>query len=216
MAPSRPGMRAVPCSGSSLERTLDWLADGVALVRADGTVAYANAGFRAIVRRDDGIRLHNDMIELADAEGRGKLGSALTAAAQLTTSRRGGAVRADFVARGSAGAQPYLIHIRPLFEREASRAPSQPVAIVLVRDPLAAGTVAVGPLRELFGFTEAEAALAQALQSGVTIADYADRRAISLNTVYTHLRRLREKTGCSRMSELIHKLNELRSPLLLE
>jgi DNA-binding CsgD family transcriptional regulator len=82
-----------------------------------------------------------------------------------------------------------------------------------VRDPLTGGTAATGTLRELFGLTEAEAALAQALQSGVTLAEYARQRALSLNTVYTHLRRLREKTGCNRMAELIHRLNELRLPL---
>jgi len=45
------------------------------------------------------------------------------------------------------------------------------------------------------------------------LSDYADGRALSLNTVYTHLRRLREKTGSNRMAELIYKLNELRLPL---
>ena len=37
----------------------------------------------------------------------------------------------------------------------------------------------------------------------------------SLNTAYTHLRHLREKTGCSRMPELIRKLNEVQVPLRL-
>jgi DNA-binding CsgD family transcriptional regulator len=94
-------------------------------------------------------------------------------------------------------------------------APASPhaAAIVFVRDPLARNPAATDTLRELFGLTEAEAVLAQALQSGMTLFAYARRRALSLNTVYTHLRRLREKTGCSRMPELIHKLNELRVPL---
>src|SRR5882672_5011264 len=40
----------------SLERALDWLADGVMLVRTDGTVVYANEAFQAITRRNDGVR----------------------------------------------------------------------------------------------------------------------------------------------------------------
>lgn len=104
--------------------------------------------------------------------------------------------------------------VGPLLAARAS-APASPhaAAIVFVRDPLAGRSAATGTLRELFGLTEAEAALAQALQSGVTLTEYARQRALSLNTVYTHLRRLREKTGCSRMAELIHRLNELRLPL---
>jgi hypothetical protein len=53
-------------------------------------------------------------------------------------------------------------------------------------------------------------------QSGATVNDYARTRRLSLNTVYTHLRRLREKTGSNRLPELIHKLNELRLPLRAE
>jgi DNA-binding CsgD family transcriptional regulator len=36
---------------------------------------------------------------------------------------------------------------------------------------------------------------------------------LSLNTVYWHLRRIKEKTGCSRLPQLISKLNELRGPV---
>src|SRR5262249_61284855 len=45
----------------SLERALDWLADGVAVVRADGVVVYANATLQAIARRNDGIRLRKEI-----------------------------------------------------------------------------------------------------------------------------------------------------------
>ena len=73
------------------------------------------------------------------------------------------------------------------------------VAIVFVRDPLGRNVAAAGVMRDVFGLTESEAHLAQALQSGVPIGNYARDRALSLNTVYTHLRRLKEKpasTGC--------------------
>jgi DNA-binding CsgD family transcriptional regulator len=61
--------------------------------------------------------------------------------------------------------------------------------------------------------TEAEARLAQALQQGMSVTDYARERALSPNTAYTHLRRIKEKTGCKRMPELIRWLNDLRLPL---
>ena len=63
---------------------------------------------------------------------------------------------------------------------------------------------------------DAETALALALQAGATSADYARAKRLSLNTVYTHLRRLREKTGSCRLHELIAKFDALRSPLRLE
>ena len=51
------------------------------------------------------------------------------------------------------------------------------------------------------------------LQSGTPPGDYARERAVSLNTVYTHLRRIKEKTRCHRMPELIRRLNDLQVPL---
>ena len=199
--------------GESLERALDWLADGVALIGADGAVVYANESLHEIARDADVFRLKKSGIEFFDPEARQRFGAALAAVLRLKSGdvEHGGA---DFVAARSAHPQPYLVSVRPLLAARAS-APASPhaAAIVFVRDPLAGGTAATGTLRELFGLTEAEAALAQALQSGVTLTEYARQRALSLNTVYTHLRRLREKTGCNRMAELIHRLNELRLPL---
>ena len=66
---------------------------------------------------------------------------------------------------------------------------------------------------DAFGLTRAEADLALALQAGGSPTGYARERTLSLNTVYTHLRRLKEKTGATRLSELIGRLNELRLPL---
>jgi DNA-binding CsgD family transcriptional regulator len=194
-----------------LERTLDWLADGVALISANGAVVYANDSLQAMARRNDGVHLRKHGVELADPAGQQKFSDALTAVLRLKIGELRHAPVADFVAARSSPGQPYLVSVRPLFAAPASAPASPlPVAIVFMRDPLARNPAATGTLRELFGLTAAEAALAQALQSGVTLTEYARRRVLSLNTVYTHLRRLREKTGCSRMPELIHKLNELR------
>jgi DNA-binding CsgD family transcriptional regulator len=198
----------------SLERTLDWLADGVALVRADGTAAFANESFQAIGRRDDGLRVKNGAIEFADAAARAKFNAAVTSAARRRIGKPDNTIAADFTAVRSAGGRPYLVSVRPLVEGVGPRRhPPQAVAIVLVRDLHARGAAATAALREIFKLTEAEAALAQGLQSGITLGDYARRRALTLNTVYTHLRRLREKTGSTRMAELIYKLNDLQLPL---
>jgi DNA-binding CsgD family transcriptional regulator/PAS domain-containing protein len=197
----------------ALERTLDWLTDGVALLQADGKVIYANESFQSIARRNDGIRLSKGMVEFADAEARDKLNVALGAILRLKAGTLDNAPATDFAVMQPSGAESYLVSVRPLIDRHGAPRPSQAVAIILVRDPLGRDAATVGALRELFGFIEAEAALAQTLQTGVTVTDYARERAVSLNTVYTHLRRLREKTGCTRMAELIHKLNELRLPL---
>ncbi len=91
--------------------------------------------------------------------------------------------------------------------RERSR---DAIAILFVRDPLGRNAAATRMLRALYGLTEAEANLAQALQAGVLLADYAREHAVTLNTVYTHLRRIKDKTGYSRIAALTRKLKELQ------
>jgi DNA-binding CsgD family transcriptional regulator len=200
-------------AGRAFERALDWLVDGAALIGADGAVLFANEVLQAIARRDDGLKLRKGRIELTAAEARDRLDSALASAARLAAGDLQAPAASDFTAPRRAGREPYLVSVRPLFDGPRTRHASKAIAILFVRDPLARNAAALGTLRELFGLTEAEASLAQAPQLGTTITDYARSRRLSLNTVYTHLRRLREKTGSSRLPELIHKLNELRLPL---
>lgn len=197
---------------NSLESVLDWLTEGVALVRADGTVVHANHRFDEIARRGDRLRLRKGEIEFATPQARDKFANALAAAARLRngTIRNAGAI--DFVAPRIGDAAPYVVSVRPLAGPGGDPARSA-IAAVFVRDPQAHNAAAIPTLREIFGLTEAEASLAQALQSGMTLADYAESRRLSANTVYTHLRRVREKTGASRMPELIRKLNDLQVPL---
>ena len=200
-----------------LEQALDWLADGVALVRADGAVVYANDALQAIARRADGIRLGSGIIEPAAAKARARLDDAIAAVLQL---RDGGIVTSancDFPVARSTDAAPYVVSVRPLMDNEHRHlADSDAVAIVFVRDPRGRNAAAIRLLREVFGLTDAEASLAEALQSGISPGDYARAHAVSLNTVYTHLRRIKEKTGCTRMAELTRKLNDLQVPLRID
>jgi DNA-binding CsgD family transcriptional regulator len=84
--------------------------------------------------------------------------------------------------------------------------------MVFVRQLDRSGAAAVDALRQVFGFTEAEASLAQALQAGMSIADYARDRRVGVNTVYTHLRGVKDKTGCNRMGALIRRLSAVELP----
>ena len=192
----------------SFEAALDWLADGVALLHADGRVLYANETFQAIVRRDDGIRIHRGTVAIADPNARSDFAKAIGAADKV----RAGAFEAgsaDFAVTRQGAIPPYIVSVRPLVQTTRERRELDADLIVFVHDPLQRNAATVRMLRNLFGLTEAEADLARALQAGVTPGNYALARTVSLNTVYTHLRRIKEKTRCSRMPELIRKLNDV-------
>ncbi|HKY86014.1 MAG TPA: hypothetical protein VJL90_04560 [Pseudorhodoplanes sp.] len=191
----------------ALERAFDWLADGAMLVGADGAVAYVNIAMQEILRRNDGIRLVKRRLEFSDNAAKTRYTDALAAVA----CRDGAADSAgrDIAAIRAGNAPPYLISVRPLHQGPANPDASR-VAIVFVHDVQRRDSTSTHALRELFGLTQAEAALAHALQSGTTLSDYAESKRLSLNTVYTHLRRIKDKTGAARLPDLIRKLSEMQ------
>ena len=204
-------LRDLHGEAGTLTDALDWLADGVLLVCADGTTTYANHAMQAIARRDDGLRIARHQIEFKSAEPRSRFAAALGAIARLRAGDAAASGAADFPVPRPSGAMPYIVSLRPLSAYARGYVPrTWAIAVVFVRDPLGRDAAAARIQRELFGFTEAESGVACALQAGIPLGQYAHERAVSLNTVYTHLRRIKQKTGCSRMSELIRKLNDLQ------
>jgi DNA-binding CsgD family transcriptional regulator len=195
-----------------MSSAFDLVSDGTALVRADGSILHTNAAMAAIARRRDGIAIRNGAIDLANGIERARFAAALAAVLRLRDGDATAPVAGEMTVARADGAPPYIVSVRPLPQRERSEIGGA-AAMVLVHDPLGAHDAAAASLRELFGLTQAEASVAQALRSGVTPAAYAQTHRLSLNTVYTHLRRVREKTGCTRLAQLIRKLDELHPPL---
>lgn len=198
---------------SALQSALDWLTDGVALLAADGTVLYANQALEEIARRNDGISIARRAIRLAAPAAAAHLANALGAVARL----HGGdptATNHDFSVTRRSPVPPYFLSVRPVTHADGVRLSRRmAVALLFVHDPLQRQRRAAEIFREALGLTEAEANLALALQEGMGVADYARARGLSANTAYTHLRRIKEKTGCKHMAELIRWLNDLHLPL---
>jgi DNA-binding CsgD family transcriptional regulator/PAS domain-containing protein len=202
-------LKAEATANQSFERTLDWLAEGVALIRANGTVAYANEAFQAIARSDDGFAIKKNCIEFATAGARGRFDAAIAGSLSLSGSAANASV-ADFAVERRSGAAPYVVSVRPLKLPRNETTPRLPVAMIFVHDPLNHGDEDTHLLREIFGFTSAEASLARALRRGIPLGDYGRSQRVTQNTIYTHLRRIKEKTGCRRLPELIGRLNDVR------
>lgn len=193
----------------SFKAAMDWLCDGIVLLRADGHVLYANEPFQAIARRGDGVRIRHGMIEIADAVGRTQFADAIGTIERSHGVGEPSACDIAIPRSDGATAPKYIISVRPLVPATREWHESDAVIIVFVRDPSQHNAATARILRNLFGLTAAEADLARALQAGATPINYAAARKISLNTAYTHLRRIKEKTRCSRMPELIRKLNDV-------
>jgi DNA-binding CsgD family transcriptional regulator len=199
----------------AFERALDWLTDGAALLRKDGRVLYTNDAFQAIARRGDGLRLSKGAVEFAAPDAQTRYAATLAAICRLGDGDPETAEHADFPAPRAAGMPAYVVSLRPLVGAGSRQRPDA-VAIMFVRDPLGRNPGAARMLRELYGLTAAEANLALAIQAGLSLPDYARQSGVSLNTIYTHLRRIKDKTGSQRMASLNKLLRALQVPLRRE
>ena len=205
-------LRTARARERSFRSALDWLADGAALVRLDGTLIYANQALQAIARRGDGVRIAKGRLDFAAAGAASRYAEALAAAGRTKLGDPRFAGSCIAVERQS-GAPAFVCSIRPLFRPDEHGVSAQAEAVVLIRDPVHRYRPSIETQREAFGFTLAEANVTQALLSGTPVAEYARQAGISLNTVYTHLRHIKEKTQTRRQAELIRKLNDLLLPL---
>ena len=66
-----------------LENAVEWLTNGVALLRADGKIVYANDAMLSFAQRGDGIRIAGGILDLAGHEARRSFETALGAIARL-------------------------------------------------------------------------------------------------------------------------------------
>ncbi|GGP26861.1 helix-turn-helix transcriptional regulator [Silvimonas amylolytica] len=107
-----------------------------------------------------------------------------------------------------ANRQPLMLLASPL--RMHTVQATQGAALLFAFDPETHRGIAVEMVGQLFALSEAEAELAVALCSGSTLAETADLRGTSINTVKSQLKNIFLKTGTKRQSDLVSLL--LASP----
>lgn len=198
----------------AFENAFDWMTDGAAIVTTAGVVTYANAALHAIARRGDAVRLRQGALEFLSTDAKSRFKAALGAVQRLRMGHAGPAEPIDFTITRTPDQPRYLVSVRPLADvPDGGSIGARGDVLVFVRDPMARSDASTATLRAALGLTAAECDVALALQNGVSLDHYARAKGVSINTVYTHLRRIREKTGCHSVAELAHKLEEFRIPL---
>lgn len=199
------GRALTPTREDLFENALDLIADGIAVLRRGGGIVYANSALRHLADSNGDFRVDRNVIEFAAPDLRHRFAAALVAV------ERDPEFVTDFAVPRDDGRSPYTVSVRPL--RAGEETHPDAAAMLLVHDPLQQNLATARILRELYGLTNAEARLVQALGTGMTAVAYAKSRGISLTTVYTHLRRTREKTGWKSVAELTRRFHELNVAL---
>lgn len=193
----------------SVTAVLDWIDQGACLLRRDGEVVMANAMLEDILSNDDGLRLADGGLRFLQRKASQEFANALGRATALAEGGTGAPPDPITVPRPS-GLPALLATVRPVLKSERYDTHPDAIAILFLKDPSRQGRWnSAADLAAASELTLAESRLALALLDGISPADYARANGISANTVYTHLRRIKDKLGVHRLPQLIGRLNEI-------
>lgn len=183
------------------EDVLNRLSLGVIFMESKGRIVFANRFAETILQAKDGLELQNnelranhstcdEFLQRAIREARA-LGETLRSSNALLLERR-------------TMHRPYQVIVSPVRRqfKQFSGARS-PAVVILVTDPERPGSAPPDILMALYGLTRKEAVLTQRLLYGRTLEEIADELHITYETARTHLRRIFDKTGTKKQTELI-------------
>ncbi|GLH78136.1 transcriptional regulator [Bradyrhizobium sp. SSBR45G] len=186
---------------------LDLLKDGIALLDPKGAILHANPALHTIATESGLFRLDSRGIQFGSSELRSRYARVFSTVMRDDALADSDAAL-DFLAPRPSGLPACTISLRALrHPRPASDCPDAAV-MMLVHDPLR-DSAAAHLLQDLHGLTRAEAQLACALSAGMTAVEYAAHRGVKVTTVYTHLKRTREKTGWRSVAELTRRVHQI-------
>lgn len=188
--------QALGQTNAGLIGVLDRMRQCVFGLGADGRVVFANKAARAMLAQEDALRVENGLLAAAGA------GQTRMIERMLGSIARGEAASVLHLERPDGRPPLQLEPVR--LGGVASVSDLQPSLTLLlwVLDPEVETRDVVARLRERYGLTATEAAVAFHAARGKGVAAVATALAIGQGTVRSHLKRVFEKTGTHRQAEL--------------
>lgn len=107
----------------------------------------------------------------------------------------------SFPLRDAAGQSAAVVHVLPV-TRSAHDIFGESYALVLLTPIASERMPSSGLMRSLFDLTASEARVAGGLATGKTLEEIAAEGEVAMTTVRSQLRRVLEKTGCTRQAEV--------------
>ena len=188
-------LRELGWKSAVLARAFDQVSTGVIVVDAYGSIIEMNGLAERVVRRGDGLVLHNGGLGATRVFETAKLGAAITSA-----TRPGPAAASSRILIGRHRSKhDYILAVSPLGVDLGFY--SDPMALIIVVDPEARSPKA-DDLSAYFGLSFAEARLATQLMSGKTLGDIAAATGAAMATLRSQLRAVLKKIKVERQADL--------------
>jgi DNA-binding CsgD family transcriptional regulator/PAS domain-containing protein len=196
----RQKLRLAEETNRSFESALDRLSVGVIMLGAPGRLLHVNAAADAILRQADGLLRTPDGLRANRKKDDRRLQELIAGVRRRTGDCRsaGGHLRVE----RPSGRRAYAVMLAPAGPAVVDGGTTSPAILVFVSDPGGKIVSDLAVLKELFGFPPAEARLALALLSGVTMPEFASQAGVSYNTARTLLARALARTDTRSQTEL--------------
>jgi DNA-binding CsgD family transcriptional regulator len=166
-------------------------------VDEESVILHANGAARALLKKEEGLRVSRGMLGATQREQAGELKELIRVTA---TSGK----NTMFAIPRPPKARPLFVRMVPLAVATDQEPGGPQCVAVFVTDPDSQPLAGSTCLRVLYGLSEAEARLTQVLlQEGRSLRDAAERCGVTLNTAKTQLKRVFDKTGTRRRSDLV-------------
>jgi DNA-binding CsgD family transcriptional regulator len=200
-----------------LSGLFDQTAIGLVLLDQSGAVLAANSSARAVMDRGELLFTENGLLRSPCKACDRALQEAIHHALHRFEKTPGGeAVSLGQQSLDSEAAGPRLrLLVGPAHHR-GTRDPSpvSPAVMVHIVDPAAPPHIDREMLRRVFSLSRAEAAVAEKLACGLSVAGTAGSLHVSHHTVRSHIKNLFLKTGTAQQSALVSLILRLQAPLL--
>jgi DNA-binding CsgD family transcriptional regulator/PAS domain-containing protein len=197
----RDRLRNTALAQSAALGALERIETGVLVVDASRTVLYANRAAERLLESVPEIYTQAQRLRIDDPGLNNRLAWLVREAVRTATG--GTHLQGTAMVVGRPGRLPVTLLVAPWRATWAPADVAQPAAMIFIRDPEASGSAASQTLRELFGLTRAEAAIAVAIGEGQSLEHIAAALGVGLGTVRTHLKKALAKTGTGRQGALV-------------
>lgn len=201
---------------TGLARALDLLRFGVCILSDTGHVAIANNAARAMLDRNDGLRLLRDGTLVAGSSDATFAIRRAVRDVSLTARAEGTTAEAKFTVARGPGSLPYMLEFAPLRDMAGAVDRNLRGAVLLIIDPEDSQGISMDGLEQVLGLSPAERDVAELLITGLSNGEIAEQRSVSPETVKFQVAALLRKAACRRRIDLVRLAMTISLPLYSE
>jgi DNA-binding CsgD family transcriptional regulator/PAS domain-containing protein len=199
-------------SAARLAHTVDRLSTGIFLTEDRGRISYMNSTAESLLKRGEVLQSREGRLIAARSKAR----DAFSYAIEQSVAGRAPASTGQYaVALPDEEGAGLIANVLPLEWRESHNPlGSLPgLAAVIIQDPSIGASPPMDAFAELYGLTAAERKVLELVAEGHAPQETADRLALSLATVKSHLQRVFAKTNTGRQADLVRLVAQATAPL---